>query len=167
VGRVRRIAEAPREPPSRVYRLADVALDYLVGAVSDAELDSYEVKLGVNVGAADRHDKALADAVVARLAGGRARESSGGEEGGGRPPELFLTMSLTYDVYDCPHSDEVCEGWWISVTAVYSTLDEWCVVEWSRYVGTDAHVVERDSALQDAVLRAAHKALRHAYNAQP
>lgn len=79
--RVRLILESPREPPSRVYRLADVVLDYLVGMVSDAELESYEVKLGVNIGAADKYDKALADAVIARLTGGRVQESSGG---GGR-----------------------------------------------------------------------------------
>jgi hypothetical protein len=163
--RVRLMLEAPRGPPSRVYRLAGVALDYLVGMASDAELESYEVKLGVNIGAADKYGKALADAVISRLTGGKVQESSGG--GGGRTPELFLAMSLAYDVYDCPHSGETCEGWWVGVTAVYSTLDEWCTVEWSRYVGADVRAIARDAALQDAILHAAHRALRHAYNTQP
>jgi hypothetical protein len=163
VRRVRRILEAPREPPSRVYKLADVALDYLVGMVSDVELESYKVRLGVNIGVADRHDKALADAVVSKLTGGRIRSSG---NGGNRFPELFLTLSLTYDAYDCPDSDELCEGWWLSIVAEYDVSAEWCAVRWSRYVGRDAHAVARDPALQDAILRAAYKALRHVYNAQ-
>jgi len=159
VRRVRLILKAPREPPRRVYRLADVALDHLVGMVSDAELDSYEVRLGVNIGAADAYDGALADAVLAKLAPGhRARG------GGSRFPELFLSVSLTYDVYDCPNSGELCEGWWLGVSAVYSLPGESCAVEWSRYVGADVHAVVRDVALQDAILRVAYKALRHAYN---
>jgi hypothetical protein len=133
---VRLILEAPREPPSRVYRLADVALDYLVGMVSDVELASYEVRLGAGMG-------------------------------GSRYPELFLALSLTYDVYDCPDGDEVCEGWWLEVAAEYDAPNEWCTVEWSRYVGADVHTTVRSATLQDAVLRAAHKALKHAYNARP
>ena len=156
VKRVRLILKAPREPPRRVYRLADVALDYLFGMVSDAELDSYEVRLGVNIGAADRYDKALAETITTRLTGKRIQKPSGG----GGFPELFLSMSLTYDAYDCPNSDdELCEGWWLGVSAVYSLPGESCAVEWSRYVGTDVHVINKD-----AVLRAAYKALRHAYN---
>ena len=153
--RVRLILKAPREPPRRVYRLADTALDYLVGLVSDAELESYEVRLGVNIGAADRYDKALAEAVTTRLTGKRI---SGGDGGGGFP-ELFLSMSLTYDAYDCPRSDEICEGWWLGVSAVYRLPGEFCAVEWSRYVGVDKHIDV------DAVLQATYKALRHAYNA--
>jgi len=159
VKRVRRILDAPMEPPRRVYRLADVALDHLVGIVSDAELDGYEVRLGVNIGVADAYDGALADAILAKLAPGRRARG-----GGSRFPELFLSVSLTYDAYDCPHSDELCEGWWLGVSAVYSLPGESCAVEWSRYVGADVHAVVRDVALQDAILRAAYKALRHAYN---
>jgi hypothetical protein len=153
--RVRLIIKTPMEPPRRVYRLADAALDYLVGLVSDAELDSYEVRLGVNIGAADRYDKALAEAITTRLT---RKRISGGDSGGGFP-ELFLSMSLTYDAYDCPHGDELCEGWWLGVSAVYRLPGESCAVEWSRYVGVDKHIDV------DAVLQAAYKALSHAYNA--
>jgi hypothetical protein len=152
VRRIKRILDAPAEPPSRVYRLADVALDYLVGLVSDVELDSYEVRLGISVGATGRRGRASASVEP---------------PDGNRYPELFFAMSLAYDAYDCPDSDELCEGWWLDVAAEYSAEIEWCTVEWSRYVGADAHVVARDAALQDAMLRAAYKALRHAYNAQP
>jgi len=161
VRRVRQIVEAPREPPSRVYKLADVAMDYLVGMINDVELDSYEVRLGVSIGAADKYDNALADVVIARLtsqeSGGAARSRE--TDGDSRFPELFLSMSLTYDAYDCPHSDELCEGWWLEVVAEYDVESEWCSARWSRYVGTDKHIDV------DAVLRAAYKALRHAYNA--
>jgi len=163
VRRVRLILKAPREPPSRVYKLADVALDYLLGLVSDVELDSYEVRLGVNIGAADKYDKVLADIVAAKLAGQIREDIAGSQRRGGdnsRFPELFLSASLTYDAYDCPHSGELCEGWWLSVSAVYSLPGEFCAVEWSRYVGVDKHI----DIDVDAVLQAAYKALRHAYN---
>jgi hypothetical protein len=156
--RVRLIVEAPREPPRRIYRLADVALDYLVGVMSDADLDSYEVRLGVDIGAADRYDKALADVVIAKLTGQKpaGREADDDVD---RFPELFLSMSLTYDAYDCPDSDELCEGWWVEVAAEYDATGERCAVEWSRYVGAEKHSMDKD-----AVLNAAYKALRHAYN---
>jgi len=164
--RVRLMLEAPREPPSRVYRLADVALDYLVGLVSDAELDSYEVRLGISSGVADRRDNALTDIIIAKLTGGRSRKTvDNDDDSDGGFPDLFLAVSLTYDAYDCD-GDELCEGWWLEVAAEYSASDEWCTVRWSRYVGRDAHAVARDAALQDAALRAAYKALRHAYNAE-
>jgi hypothetical protein len=168
--RVRLILETPREPPRRVYKLADVALDYLVGLVSDVELDSYELRLGSGIGVADKYDEILASVVTAKLAGQRHSNVAEGQEldsDGGKFPELFLSVSLTYDAYDCPDGDELCSGWWLDVAAEYSVPDERCVVEWSRYIGADAHVVVRDAILQDTVLRAAYKALRHAYNAQP
>jgi hypothetical protein len=157
--RVRLIVKAPREPPSRVYRLADTALDYLLGLVYDVELDSYEIRLGVSIGVADRYDKALTETITTRLTGKRIQKLGDSDSVGGFP-ELFLSMSLTYDAYDCPHSDdELCEGWWLGISAVYSLPGEFCTVEWSRYVGTVAHMIDRD-----AVLHAAYKALRHAYN---
>ncbi len=160
--RVKRIVETPMEPPSRIYKLADVALDYLVGMMNDVELDSYEVRLGTSIGAADKYDKALADVVTAKLTG----QESGGvvrrQDDDNRFPELFLSVSLTYDAYDCPDSGELCEGWWLEVVAEYDVESEWCVVRWSRYVGADRRMLDVDD-----VLRAAYKALRHAYNASP
>jgi len=126
--RVRQIVETPKELPSRIYKLADVVLDYIVGLINDVELDSYEVRLGASAG-------------------------------GGRFPDLFLAVSLTYDAYDCPDSDELCEGWWLEVVAEYDVESEWCSARWSRYVGVDRRIDV------DAVLRAAYKALKHAYNA--
>jgi hypothetical protein len=158
--------EAPREPPSRVYRLADVALDYLIGVVSDVELDSYEVRLGVSSGVADRRGEVLTDIIITKLTGERSRKPADDGDDGNRFPDLFLEMSLTYDAYDCPHSDELCEGWWLEVAAEYDAESEWCAVEWSRYIGRDVYALARDSALQDAILRAAYKALRHVYNAE-
>ena len=55
VERVRRIIKAPREPPRRIYNMADVALDHLVGMIGDFKLDSYEVKLGVDIGAGEAY----------------------------------------------------------------------------------------------------------------
>jgi len=158
--RVRQIVEAPREPPSRVYRLADIALDYLVGMINDVELDSYSVRLGVSVGAADKYDKALADVVISKLTGQESGGAARRQDSDSRFPELFFSASLTYDAYDCPHSDELCEGWWLEVVAEYDVESEWCSARWSRYVGADKYMLD-----VDAVLRAAYKALRHAYNA--
>ncbi len=163
IRRVRRIVDAPVEPPRHVYKLADVALDYLVGMVNDVELDSYEVRLGVDSGARDKRDRVLTDLVVAKLTGGAVAQkaASGVEDSGSRFPDLFLGVSLTYDAYDCPDGDELCMGWWLEVAAEYDVESEWCVVRWSRYVGVDKRIDV------DAVLRAAYKALRHAYNASP
>ncbi len=162
--RVKRIVEASMEPPRRVYRLADVALDYLIGMVNDVELDSYEVRLGVNTGIEDKRDKALTDLIIAKLTGEAVAQeaASDGEDSGSRFPDLFLGVSLTYDAYDCPDSDELCEGWWLEVVAEYDVESEWCAVRWSRYVGADRRMLDVDD-----VLRAAYKALRHAYNASP
>ncbi len=162
--RVKRIVETPMEPPNRVYRLADVALDYLVGMINDVELDSYEVRLGVGSGARDKRDKTLTDLIIAKLTGGAVAQepASGVEEDSDRFPDLFLSVKLSYDAYDCPDSDELCEGWWLEVAAEYDVESEWCTVEWSRYVGADKRMLDVDD-----VLRAAYKALRHAYNASP
>jgi hypothetical protein len=160
VERVRRIIKAPRQPPRRVLRMADVALDHLFGMVSDVELDSYEVRVGVNIGAADAYDSALADAVLARRQPGeKIEDSNNGEDDNGRFPELFITVSLTYDAYDCLDSDELCAGWWATVSAEYILPGEWCAVSWSRYMGRDIDAVDRD-----AIRRAAYRALRSAYN---
>jgi len=158
VRRVRRILNAPMEPPHRVYKLADVALDYLVGLVHEAELDSYEVRLGIDSGIEDKRGEALASLVIAKLAGEAVAQKTADDEDG-RYPDLFLGMRLSYDAYDCPHSGELCEGWWIDVGAEFSWPGERCVVEWSRYVGADARRID-----VDAVRHAAYKALRHAYN---
>jgi hypothetical protein len=162
IGRVKQIVETPREPPRRVHRLADVALDYLVGIINDVELDSYEVRLGVNSGIEDRRDKALADLIIAKLTGGAVATrpaNNDDENSNDRFPDIFLGIRLSYDAYDCPDSDEMCEGWWLEVTAEYNIESEWCSAEWSRYAGTDKRIDV------DAVLRTAYKALRHAYNA--
>jgi hypothetical protein len=158
--RVKRILDAPVEPPSRVYRLADTALDYLAGLIHDAELDSYEVRLGVDSGE-DRRGKAMTDLIVAKLTGGAVvRKAINDEDGVGRFPDIFLGIRLMYDAYDCLDSGELCEGWWLEVVAEYDVESEWCSARWSRYVGVDKHIDV------DAVLRAAQKALRHAYNAK-
>ncbi len=160
--RVRLIVEASREPPRRIYRLADIVLDYLVGLIHEAELDSYEVRLGIDSGIEDRRGKALADLIIAKLTGGAVAQKPANDDedgGGSRFPDLFLGIRLSYDAYDCPHSDELCEGWWMNVAAEYDVESEWCTVEWSRYVGADARKID-----VDVIRRAAYKALRHAYN---
>jgi hypothetical protein len=128
VGRVRQIIKAPRQPPRRIYKLADSVLGYLFGMVGDLgeELRSYRVSMGVDT-------------------------DSGGF------PELYLRVMLTYDVYDC--DDETCEGWWAEVAAEYSVSGEWCVVWWDHYMGPDLDSIDRN-----AIMLAAYKALRHAYN---
>jgi hypothetical protein len=149
VERVRRIVKAPRRPPRRIYEVAESALGYLYGMMSDFDVSSYRVAVGLNIGAADAYDRALANAVLGKLAPGhRAQPRS-------RFPELFLSAELTYDVYDCDGG--VCEGWWATVVAEYAVPGEVCVAKWSRYMGPD--IGDRD-----AIRRAAYKALRHTYN---
>ena len=151
VERVRRIVKAPRRPPKRIYEIAESALGHLFGMMSDFDASSYEVRVGLNIGAADAYDRALASAVLGELAPGhRAR-------GGGGFPELFLDVALTYDVYDC--DGETCEGWWAAVSAEFILPGEWCAVKWERYMGPDIGAVDRG-----AIRRAAYKALRHTYN---
>jgi hypothetical protein len=153
VERVRRIVRAPRRPPRRIYEIAESALGYLFGMVGDldASAGSYRVGVGLNIGAADAYDRALANAVLGKLAPGhRAQPHS-------KFPELFLTAELTYDVYDCDGG--ACEGWWATVVAEYAVPGEECAVRWSRYMGPDIGAVDRD-----AIRRAAYKALRHVYN---
>jgi hypothetical protein len=150
VERVRRIVKAPRRPPRRIYEVAESALGYLFGMIGDFGASSYKVAVGLNIGAADAYDRALANAVLGKLAPGhRAQPRS-------KFPELFLTAELTYDVYDC---DGGCEGWWATVIAEYAVPGEWCAVKWSRYMGPDIDAVDRD-----AIRRVAYKALRHTYN---
>jgi len=160
VERVRRIIKAPREPPRRIYRMADVALDHLVGMIGDFKLDSYEVKLGMDIGAGEAYDRPLIDAILSRLAPGQKAADGDSEEDGGGYPELFIGMSLMYDAYDCPDSDELCEGWWAEVWSTFDLEGERCVVMWSRYMGPDIDDVDAE-----AMRRAAYKALRHAYSA--
>jgi len=116
------------------------------------------VRLGIDSGIEDRRGEALASLVIAKLAGEAVAQKTADDEDG-RYPDLFLGMRLSYDAYDCPHSGELCEGWWIDVGAEFSWPGERCVVEWSRYVGADARRID-----VDAVRHAAYKALRHAYN---
>jgi len=158
--RVLSIIRAPREPPRRVFKMADVALDHLVGMIGDADLHSYEVRLGVDIGAGEAYVRPLVSAVLSRLAPGQATKQNDDEEDGGGYPELFIGMELAYDAYDCPDSDELCEGWWAEVWAKFGLEGERCVVAWSRYMGPDVEDVDAE-----AMRRAAYKALRHAYNA--
>jgi hypothetical protein len=159
VERVRRIVRAPREPPRRVFRMADVALDYLFGMINDVELDSYEVKLGINIGVADAYNRALSNIILARLAPGeKIEDRNSGEDDSGGFPELFITVSLTYDAYDCSN-DKLCEGWWAEVRTKFDLESEWCIVSWSRFAGHDIDAVDRD-----AIKRVSYKALRRAYN---
>ena len=153
VERVRRIVKAPRRPPRRIYEVAESALGHLFGMIGDFDFDasSYKVAAGLNIGAADAHDRALANAVLGKLAPGhRAQPRS-------KFPELFLSAGLTYDVYDCDGG--ACEGWWATVVAEYAVPGETCVARWERYMGPDIGAVDRD-----AIRRAAYKALRHTYN---
>jgi hypothetical protein len=152
VERVRRIIKAPRRPPRYIYGVAESALGYLFGMINDFNASRYEVGVGVNIGAADAYDGALANAVLAKLAPGHRASRSGGKF-----PELFLHVELTYDVYDC--GGEICEGWWAEVTARYDLPGELCIVTWSRYMAPDIETINKD-----AIRRAAYKALRHAYN---
>jgi hypothetical protein len=158
--RVLRIIRAPRKPPRRVYKMADVAVDYLLGMISDARLDSYEVRLGMDVGAADAYNRALVNAILSKLAPDqKIADSSDDEDDNGNPPELFVGMKLIYDAYDCPDSDELCEGWWAEVWAKFDLEGERCVVNWDHYMGPNIDDVD-----VEAMRRAAYKALKHAYN---
>jgi len=89
----------------------------------------------------------------------RPPEHEEDEEDGGYP-KLYITVSLTYDAYDCPDSDELCEGWWAEVVGKFDPEDELCVVSWSRYMGPDIDDVDTE-----IMRRVANKALRHVYNA--
>ena len=150
VEQVRRIVKAPRRPPRRIYEIAESALGHLFGMIGDFDASSYKVAVGLNIGAADAYDRALASAVLGKLVSGhRAR--------GGGFPELFLSAELTYDVYDC--DGETCEGWWTAVSAEFILPGERCAVKWEHYMGPDIDAVDRD-----AIRRAAYKALRHTYN---
>jgi len=51
--RVRRVIRAPKRPPERVYKMADIAIDHLVGLITDVRLNSYTVKLGIDIGAGE------------------------------------------------------------------------------------------------------------------
>lgn len=152
IERVRRIVKAPRRPPRRIYEMAESALGHLFGMIGDfGDLSNYEVKVGVNIGAADAYDRALANAVLGKLAPGHRAQPRN------KFPELFLSVELTYDVYDCDGG--ACEGWWATVAAEYAVPGEECAVRWSRYMGPDIGAVDRG-----AIRRAAYKALRHVYN---
>jgi hypothetical protein len=154
VERVRRIVEAPRRPPRRVYEIVESTLGHLFGLIGDYRLSSYEVRVGVNIGAADAYDRALANAVLGKLAPGHRVRNGGGFPGF---PELFLTARLAYDVYDCDSG--TCEGWWAAVSAEFILPGERCAVEWERYMGPDIDAVDGDT-----IRHAAYKALRHTYN---
>jgi len=154
IERVRRIIKAPKRPPRRIYEIADSMLGYLIGMASDFDADSYEIAIGLNIGAADAHDCAPAT----RLA--RERRDCKSNDGG-EFPKLFLRARLSYEVYYCPDSGDSCEGWWAEVIAVYNVPREYVSVEWSRYMGHDIDAVDKH-----AIRRAAYKALRHVYNAQ-
>jgi hypothetical protein len=157
--RVLHIIRAPREAPGHVYRVADVAVDHLVGLIGDVKLASYMVKLGIDIGAGEAFSRPIVDAVLTKLTGKLQKHDDDEEDDSGYP-ELFVGMKLTYDAYDCPDSDELCEGWWADVWASYDLEHEWAVVEWSGYMGPDL-----DSVDVETMRRAAYKAIRHAYNA--